>query len=137
MLRTKYLNNLLIHISHSTHLLLFQKCLIGKEEATGVCSYSKETNLFQIIMNPETLTEEANMLAVPNEPPVLDAELVEPDAPPALFTTPASEKAEIEKGRQHPDYSFDQEDALNYIKAQEMKEFLEADEHKENENGGN
>ena len=56
---------------------------------------------------------------------------------PALFTTSASEKAEIEKGRQHSDYSFDQEDALNYIKAQEMKEFLEADEHKENENGGN
>ena len=50
---------------------------------------------------------------------------------PALFTTSASEKAEIEKGRQHPDYSFDQEDALNYIKAQEMKEFVEQDEHEE------
>jgi hypothetical protein len=55
---------------------------------------------------------------------------------PALFTT-ASEKAEIEQGRQHPDYKFDQEDALNYIKAQEMKEFLEDEESKENKNGGN
>ena len=54
---------------------------------------------------------------------------------PALFTTPAS--AEIEQGRQHPDYKFDQEDALNYIKAQEMKEFLEDEENREKENGGN
>tara|TARA_R100001082_G_scaffold104760_1_gene76353 strand:- start:643 stop:1158 length:516 start_codon:yes stop_codon:yes gene_type:complete len=50
---------------------------------------------------------------------------------PALFTTTASEKEEIEQGRQHPDYNFDQEDALNYIKAQEMKDYSEDDKEKE------
>ena len=56
---------------------------------------------------------------------------------PALFTTPASEKEEIEKGRQNLNYNLDHDDQINYIKAQEMKEFIEQDENEEKENGGN